>query len=100
MLQNFQVSYACNVYVVCKNNVGIITLHASYISQFIFSNKEHTLTLPPGSLSWKDEFRRLYYTTPWNGIQNSAEDTFLNDDSQQNKYASPEMLKSDHYGKV
>ena len=66
--------------------------------------------LPPGCLSWKEEFRRLYFLAPWNGTQNANRecktDSALKLDSKykggtnQSDPYCPENLSNAHYGKV
>ena len=101
------VSCVCNVlhlYLIlieCKgHNYGILII----ISQ--------NISLPPGSLSWKEEFRRLYFLAPWNGTQNMNND--LNTQGALEWYAKykkegvenqchlqcPEIINNAHYGKV
>ena len=51
-------------------------MRASLISCYFlhyFQRINHAISLSPGCLSWKDEFRRLYFLTPWDGnINNDA----------------------------
>ena len=66
--------------------------------------------LSPGCLSWKDEFRRLFFLSPWSGI-NMEEKVpeaqgslkwFTNYAGKQAQYdpRCPETICKAHYGKV
>ena len=70
------------------------------------------ISLPPGSFSWKEEFRRLYFLAPWNGTQNMNNN--INAQGALEWYAKykkedvenqchlhcPEIIDNAHYGKV
>ena len=88
-------------------------MRASLISCYIllyFHRNNHAISLSPGCLSWKDEFRRLYFLTPWDGnINNNGSpkgqrpppwiDNRIKYGCDSNQY-SPETIKTAHYGKV
>ena len=66
--------------------------------------------LSPGCLSWKEEFRRLYFLAPWNGInaENNAAEAqgsmkWFSDYAGKNEQYDPrcpETISNAHYGKV
>ena len=66
--------------------------------------------LSPGCLSWKDEFRRLYFLAPWNGINAENNGTEAQGSMKWfSDYAGkhlqydprcPETICNAHYGKV
>ena len=88
-------------------------MRASLISCYFlhyFQRINHAISLSPGCLSWKDEFRRLYFLTPWDGNMNNDAspkgqrpppwiDNCIKDGCESNQY-SPETIKTAHYGKV
>ena len=87
----------------------IAFLISCYILHY-FHRINHAISLSPGCLSWKDEFRRLYFLTPWDGnINNNGSpkgqrpppwiDNCIKDGCESNQY-SPETIKTAHYGKV
>ena len=88
-------------------------MRAFLISFYIFHyfhRINYAISLSPGCLSWKDEFRRLYFLTPWDGNMNNDAspkgqrpppwiDNCIKDGCESNQY-SPETIKTAHYGKV
>ena len=94
-------------------NGNISNMRAFLISFYIFHyfhRINYAISLSPGCLSWKDEFRRLYFLTPWDGNMNDDAspkgqrpppwiDNCIKDGCESNQY-SPETIKTAHYGKV
>ena len=92
---------------------NISNMRAFLISFYIFHyfhRINYAISLSPGCLSWKDEFRRLYFLTPWDGNMNDDAspkgqrpppwiDNCIKDGCESNQY-SPETIKTAHYGKV
>ena len=74
------------------------------------SKRLNDIGLSPGCLSWKEEFRRLYFLAPWNGIScetNAPEaqgsmkwfSNFAGKHENSNPNC-PETISNAHYGKV
>ena len=70
----------------------------------------NNIGLSPGCLSWKEEFRRLYFLAPWHGIdseRNASEaqgslkwfTNYAKKEEQRHPHC-PETLNNAHYGKV
>ena len=92
---------------------NISNMTAFLISCYILHYSQrinHAISLSPGCLSWKDEFRRLYFLTPWDGNMNNDAspkgqrsppwiDNCIKDGCESNQYF-PETIKTAHYGKV
>ena len=82
----------------------------TYSSTIKFKTRLNEIGLSPGCLSWKDEFRRLFFLSPWSGI-NMEEKVpeaqgslkwFTNYAGKQTQYdpRCPETICNAHYGKV
>ena len=68
--------------------------------------------MSPGCLSWKEEFRRLYFLAPWNGSQSTNNNAsaqgamewyaqYKKEDVENLCHLNcPEIIDNAHYGKV